>query len=260
MLLTYKTFISVCRIYYTRTKGSLTLTVHRNGVSVPEAVREILVRNYPVYQCLKMKLLNFHALAEQIQRDVKQMSGRDASINTLVVAIKRFSDTLPDSNGPSASRVLKDARISLSSGIVDVTIRTPRTQFPAIVKELADAATGLSEFPNIFPLSNSVKLILHVDDYALVQGELERHGQVTTRPNVSRLTLNLSPHAEMTPGVSSYIAELLFRNGVNIIDAFLGYGDIIMVVDDRDGPIAYDVLQREIQGPIPRGKLEASPP
>jgi hypothetical protein len=32
------------------------------------------------------------------------------------------------------------------------------------------------------------------------------------------------------------------------LDAFLGYGDIIMVVDDRDGPLAYDVLQGEIHG------------
>jgi hypothetical protein len=236
------------------------LTVHRNGVSVPEAVREILVRNYPVYQCLKMKLVNFHALAEQIQVQVKEMSRKDASINTLVVAIKRFSDTLPDGSVVGASKVLKDARISLSSDIVDVTIRTPRSQFPALVKELADAASGLSEFPNIFPLSNSIKLILHGDDYSLVQGELERHGQVTARSNVARLILNLSPRAEMTPGISSYITELLFRNGVNILDAFLGYGDIIMVVNDRDGPIAYDVLQREIQGPMQGDKLEASSP
>ena len=235
------------------------MTVHRNSVSVPEAVREILVRDYPIYQSLKMKLVNLHALAEHIQAEVKERTGRESTINTLVVAIKRFSDTLPDGK-MVASKVLKDARISLSSGIVDVTIRTPRAQFPAIVKELADAATGLSEFPNIFPLSNSIKIILHGDDYALVQGELERLGQVMTQRNVARLTLNMSPHAEMTPGISSYITELLFRNGVNILDAFLGYGDIIMVVDDRDGPIAYDVLQREIQGPMPSAKHSASPP
>ncbi len=65
---------------------------------------------------------------------------------------------------------------------------------------------------------------------------------------MSKLILNLSPRAEMTPGIASFITELLFRNGVNILDAFLGYGDIIMVVDDKDGPLAYDVLQREIQG------------
>ncbi len=224
------------------------MTIHRDGISVPEAVREILTRNYPVYQCLKMKLMNFHSLAELIQPQVQQLSGREASVNTLVVAIKRFSDTLSNSNSPDASRVLKDARISLSSGIVDVTIRAPRTQFSTIVKELSDAASELSEFPHIFPLSSSIKLILPGEDYALVRKKLENLKEVTTQVNVAELTLNLSPRAEMTPGIASYITELLFRSGVNILEAFLGYGDIIMVVDDKDGPLAYDVLLRDIHG------------
>jgi len=224
------------------------LTIHRNSVSVPEAVREILTRNYPIYQCLKMKLMNFHSLAEFIQPQVQQLSGKEASINTLVVAIKRFSDTLSNSKTPDASRVLKDARISLSSSILDVTIRAPRNQFSAIVKELSEAAGELSEFPHIFPLSNSIKLILPEEDYTLIRGKLEHLKETATQANVSKLILNLSPRAEMTPGIASYITELLFRNGVNILDAFLGYGDIIMVVDDKDGPLAYDVLQREIHG------------
>jgi len=225
------------------------MTVHRNGVSVPEAVREILTRNYPVYQCLKMKLMNFHSLAGFIQPQVQQLSGKEASVNTLVVAIKRFSDTLSNSKSPDTSRVLKDARISLSSGIVDVTIRAPKTQFSTIVKELSTAAGELSEFPHIFPLSNSIKLILPAEDYALVRTRMEHLNEPATQANVSKLILNLSPRAEMTPGIASYITELLFRNGVNILDAFLGYGDIIMVVDDKDGPLAYDVLQREIHDP-----------
>ena len=224
------------------------MTIHRNDISVPEAVREVLTRNYPVYQCLKMKLMNFHSLAEFIQPQVQQMSGRDASVNTLVVAIKRFSDTLSNRDSPDASRVLKDARISLSSGIVDVTIRAPRTQFAPIVKELSNAAGELSEFPHIFPLSNSIKLILPKEDFAMIRGKLEHLREAGTQANVSKLILNLSPRAEMTPGIASYITELLFRNGINLLDAFLGYGDIIMVVDDRDGPLAYDVLQREIHG------------
>src|SRR5437879_6489174 len=230
-------------------RGPSPLTIRRNSTSVPEAVRETLTRNYPIYQCLKMKLMNFHSLAEFIQPQVQQLSGKEASINTLVVAIKRFSDTLSNSNSPDASKVLKDARISLSSGIVDVTIRAPKTQFSALVKELSDAAGELSEFPHIFPLSNSIKLILPEEDYTLVRGKLEHLKEAATQANVSKLILNLSPHAEMTPGIESNITELLFRNGVNILDAFLGYGDIIMVVDDKDGPLAYDVLQRELNGP-----------
>ncbi len=157
--------------------------------------------------------------------------------------------TLSNDKSPDASRVLRDARISLSSGIVDVTIRVPRNQFSTIVRELSDAAGELSEFPHIFPLSNSIKLILPAEDYALVHGRMGHLKEAAGQTNVAKVILNLSPHAEMNPGIASYITELLFRNGVNILDAFLGYGDIIMVVDDKDGPLAYDVLQREIQGP-----------
>src|SRR5438093_626547 len=64
--------------------------------------------------------------------------------------------------------------------------------------------------------------------------------------HAAKLTLRMSPSAEMTSGIASYLTELLYRNGVNIHDAFLGYGDIIMVVDDRDGPQAYEILQREV--------------
>src|SRR2546428_5094986 len=44
--------------------------------------------------------------------------------------------------------------------------------------------------------------------------------EAATQANVAKLILNLSPRAEMTPGIASYITELLFRNRVNILDAF----------------------------------------
>jgi hypothetical protein len=224
------------------------LSIHKTGISVPEEVREILTRNYAIYQCLKMKIINFHSLAELIQPQVQEVTGRKASINTLVVAIKRFSDTLQDNKSPDAFKVLKGARISLSSDIVDVTIKAPRTQFSKIVMELSQAASELSEFPHIFPLASSIKMILPAEDYNLIRA---RHGGLdvaVTRQNAAKLTLTLSSSAEITPGIASYVTELLYRNGINIIDAFLGFGDIMIVVEDRDGPLAYDVLRKETFG------------
>ena len=39
------------------------------GVSVPEVVREIITRNRSVYDCMKMDLINYTALAVKIQPD-----------------------------------------------------------------------------------------------------------------------------------------------------------------------------------------------
>ena len=219
----------------------------QKNMTVPEAVRQILTKNYPIYQCLKMKLTNFHSVAELIQPHVQQLTGRKPTINTLVVAIKRFSDTLEELKSLDPVRALENTRISLSNGIADVTVKAPRAEFPKILNELSEMSVGLGEFPHIFPLANSIKIILPSEDYELLRKKLSHLNIVTVQPNVAKLSLYLPTNAWDTPGIASYITELLYRNGVNIIDAFLGHGDIIIVVNEPDGHTAYDALRRVAQ-------------
>src|SRR3989442_1147030 len=221
--------------------------LNRKNVTVPEAVRQILTKNYPIYQCLKMKLQNFRSVAELIQPQVQQLTGRKPTINTLVVAIKRFSDTLAELKSLDPVRALENTRISLTNGIADVTVKAPRAEFPKILNELSEMSVALAEFPHIFPLANSIKIILPSEDYELLRKKLRHLNIVTVQPNVAKLSLYLPTNAWDTPGIASYITELLYRNGVNIIDAFLGHGDIIIVVNEPDGHIAYDALRQVAQ-------------
>src|SRR5438034_1484022 len=140
------------------------MAVHSNNVTVPEAVRQILTRNYPIYQCLKMKLTNFHAIAEYIQPQVQELTGRKTTINTLVVAIKRFSDTLAETKTLDTAKALANLRISLSGDVADVTVKVRRPDIPKILQELSELGAELSDFPNIFPLTNSIKIILPSQD------------------------------------------------------------------------------------------------
>ena len=42
------------------------------GVSVPDVVREIITRNRSIYDCMKMDVINYTALAVKIQSDVEK--------------------------------------------------------------------------------------------------------------------------------------------------------------------------------------------
>src|SRR5437870_12867684 len=68
--------------------------LNRKNVTVPEAVRHILTKNYPIYHSLKMILTNYLSVADLIQPEVQQLTGRKPTINTLLVAIKSSADTL----------------------------------------------------------------------------------------------------------------------------------------------------------------------
>src|SRR5947208_17175039 len=85
-------------VYYS-SKAQLRMpALTQKNMTVPEAVRRILTRNYPIYQCLKMKLTNFHSVAELIQPHVQQLTGRKPTITISAVATTPSSDTLYELN------------------------------------------------------------------------------------------------------------------------------------------------------------------
>ncbi len=64
--------------------------------SIPEVVREIITRNRSVYDCMKMDVINYTALAVKIQSDIERILGNSVNLNTIVVAIKRYSDSFQE--------------------------------------------------------------------------------------------------------------------------------------------------------------------
>jgi hypothetical protein len=58
----------------------------------------------------------------------------------------------------------------------------------------------------------------------------------------------MSQKAEKVPGIAAFITELLYRNGISMLDMFYGYEDLLLVVEERLGPKAYQVLASKIVG------------
>ncbi len=44
----------------------------------------------------------------------------------------------------------------------------------------------------------------------------------------------------------SYIAEVLHANGIEIVNAFFSQENVIIILNERDGSRAYEILRTEI--------------
>jgi len=60
--------------------------------TITKIVIDLISRNHPVCQHIRMGLINYHALAARIKPTVDRITGRNVNVNTIVVIIKRFSD------------------------------------------------------------------------------------------------------------------------------------------------------------------------
>src|SRR5919106_1993335 len=99
--------------------------MYTDALSVPEATRKILANDYVYMQALTLGIAHYTALAERIKPDIERLTGSKVNLNTIVVAIKRFADTLEKKNmrqqeNSNTHLTITQAKMSLTGSIIDI--------------------------------------------------------------------------------------------------------------------------------------------
>ena len=212
------------------------------GMSVPEVVREIITRNRSIYDCIKMDLINYTALAVKIQPDVDKLLRAKTNLNTIVVAIKRYADSFEAKEPVKEDLVLQNARLSVTDGMMDV--RIPKESF-----RIADSSSLFDKFSKIDPdyeffrLADSFRFL--TEDLADARKLFETLPNIQTSYKLTRITIGI-PTGQNRSDVGSYVADLLHGNGIEWQDAYFSKDKMIITLNTDDAARAYDILRSEI--------------
>ena len=213
-------------------------------MSVPEIVREVITRNRSIFDCLKMDLINYTALAVKIQPDVEKVLGNSVNLNTIVVAIKRFADSLESKDSIEEQSVLKNARLALTDGIVDIKFSLKDSQD-------IDPLTILDKFSKI---TTNYDFFRSSDMFRFLAEDLEDVRHIfDTLPNqenifstgLAKIRISI-PSNQNKSDVVSYVAEVLHDNGIELVNAFFSQDNIILILHEKDSSRAYEVLHSDI--------------
>ena len=214
------------------------------NMSVPEVVRETITRNRSIFDCLKMDLINYTALAVKIQPEVERTLGNAVNLNTIVVAIKRFADSLEVKEEVEEQSVLKNARLALTDGIIDIkfSIKDSQNIDPLTILDKFSKITTNYDF---FRSSDTFRFL--TEDLADVR---EIFDTVPNRENIfstglAKIRISIPPNQNKSD-VVSYVAEVLHDNGIELVNAFFSQDNIILILNERDSSKAYDVLHSAI--------------
>ena len=214
------------------------------NISVPDAVREIITRNRSIYDCVKMDLINYTALAVKIQKDVETHVGGPVNLNTIVVAIKRFADSFEEKDEVQNEPVLKNARLSLTDGVADVRFST--NDF-----EMGEAEDLMNRFMQIDPdyeffrLTDSFRILTEdVDDVRKLLASFPNQKNFF-QTGLAKISIHISD-AQNRSDVVSYVSEILHDSGIELVNAYFGQEDIIIILHEKDAARAYQILRTEI--------------
>jgi len=213
-------------------------------MSVPEVVREIITRNRSISDCMKMDLINYTALAVKIQPEIERILGNSVNINTVVVAIKRYSDSFEIKEEVKEESVLKNARLALTDGIMDIkfSIKDSNEIDPMAILDKFSKVTNNYEF---FRVSDSFRFLAEdMEDIRQIFSNVSnREGMFNT--GLAKIRISI-PTSQNQSDVVSYVAEVLHTNGIKLVNAFFSQDSIVIVLNEKNSSRAYDILHSDI--------------
>jgi len=214
------------------------------NMSIPEIVREIITRNRSIYDCVKMDLINYTGLAVKIQPEIEKTLGGPINLNTIVVAIKRYADSFEIKEDVKEEYVLKNARLALTDGILDI-------KFSKKDSEEMDPMSILDKFSKI---TNNYDFFRLSDSFRFLTEDMEGIRQIfENMPNrenmfssgLAKIRISI-PTSQNQSDVVSYVAEILHDNGIELVNAFFSQDNIIIILNERDASKAYEILHSDI--------------
>ncbi len=215
-----------------------------SNVYVPEVVREIIIRNRSIYDCMKMDLINFTALAVKIQPEIEKILGNSVNLNTVVVAIKRYADSFETKEEIKEESVLKNARLALTDGIMDIkfSIKDSSEMDPMTILDRFSKITNNYEF---FRLSDSFRFL--AEDMEDIRQIFRNFSNKDDMFNTGLAKIRISiPTSQNQSDVVSYVADVLHTNGIELENAFFSQDSIIIILNEKDSSRAYDILHSDI--------------
>ncbi|MGH1566984.1 MAG: ACT domain-containing protein [Nitrosopumilus sp.] len=213
-------------------------------MSIPEVVREIITRNRSIYDCMKMDLINYTALAIKIQPEIERILGNSVNLNTVVVAIKRYADSFEIKEDVKDESILKNARLALTDGIMDIkfSIKDSNGMDPRVILDKFSKITNNYEF---FRMSDSFRFLAEdMDDIRQIFNNISNRDDMFST-GLAKIRISI-PDSQNQSDVVSYVAEVLHANGIELVNAFFSQDSIIIILNERNASRAYDVLHSDI--------------
>ena len=211
--------------------------------SVPHAVREIIGSNTLFFQALSTGIANYTALAQKIKPDVEKLTKSEVNVNTLVVAIKRFADSL-DGIDYEYHPIFEGVRMSLTGSIIDIDFHETEDVYQ-VLDEIFELGSGY----NMFRTNKQIRLFAEdIDEIRTMFKSSHKLAAGEIKDGLSKITITVQSDKENTYEVLSLVLALLHNNRIPLYNAFFTQNEIVLILGMNDAAKAYEVIREKLNG------------
>ena len=188
--------------------------------STAQLVRDTLQMRPSLLDALKMKVVNYSALARLLQKEIDE--GSLEAVKAAVIRVAEELEADKSTREEAVRSILKKSKVRLQDKIA-VLISPKKLDLPYIVTAY---------------LTDSY---VYIVDQTTLKKEVPKN--VNIQRNLIALILLSPPIVETTPGFVSFITQLLASHNLNIVEFISCATNTIIILNSKDALIAFSLLQ-----------------
>jgi hypothetical protein len=218
--------------------------MYSQSFSVPHAVKQVISSNTLFFQALSSGIANYTALAQKIKPQVEKLTKSEVNINTLVVAIKRFADSLNE-NDYKYHPVFDGVRMTLTGSIIDIDFNETDEVY-RVLDEIFELGSGY----NMFRSNKQIRLF--AEDIEEIRSMFKSSNEGATgeiKDGLSKITITVQSDKENTYEVLSIVFSILHNNRIPLYNAFFSQNEIILILSMNDAAKAFEVIREKLHSP-----------
>ncbi len=209
-------------------------------MSVADAVRLALEPNLPAKLALLRGYANLSALARSLMPEVERLHGPGASLDAVVVALRRIRNRGGTAGFPDEVRdVLARSTVSVKTDISRISIARSRASVRVIIEVLRRSHEHLV---HLTEGTESVTIAVDSEGTDVLNAVAGAAEVLERKDGLAAIIISSPAEIKRTPGCLIPIFVRLYEEGINVEDMTSSHTDTIILVDSRDAARAFSAI------------------
>jgi len=215
--------------------------------NITDIVREELDSKPFIKEALLSGIVNYSALARELLPIVKEKNKRTTQ-EAVLIAIQRYLKDLKGEKPSEAIRkVLAGSTLSMKGDIVDMSLARKQSVIKVIHEVLKDIKWDEGEVLFLIQGATEIGVITDRKNMSKIIDQLDRMDIFSMKTDFASISMKEPIEGAETPGLYSIRFDALSKNGINVYDVVSTPREVILILDKKDAPKAYQILDGIIE-------------
>jgi hypothetical protein len=216
-------------------------------VTVAHIVSKIIGNRPFLEEALVNDIINYAYLADMLKPEIEREMRHEVNRYAIIMAIRRFADTLKESFVGQPNLSLMDADITIISGIFELTTVKDAETMKVVSKlyDLVDFNKG--DFLTITQGLYEITILSNVRYKKAMLDLFDKMDVKKVSTGLSSLTVKIPEKAAESIGLLYTLTKALSWENVNIFEVVSTLTEEIFIIGEEDTAVAFDAIKRLIK-------------